>query len=383
MTADKPPMRVLVFGTADMTKPRVRLLLEGLRLEGHEVIDCTRNIWDGVSDKSQVRGNLAKVGLALNWLWSMLVLSLRYLFAPKHDAVLVCYPGHLDLWFIRPLSYLRRAPVVWDAFLSAYDTIVLDRRMAKPKSLIGRLAYAMDWCACRLCDRLFLDTPAHARFFEKTFRLPANTVEAVPVGAERQFSPPQETAIQQDEFKVLFYGQFIPLHGLPTILDAVYLLQGEDIKFTIIGQGQMSEWFQDALSRRPIPNLAYIKWVEYEELPKIITEHSLCLGIFSASDKANRVVANKVYQILNTGAPLLTRDSDAMRAILNSNSDQVSLIPPENPELLADAVLQKYKNWLAAAKTVTFSDQGYWVTARDVGQACSELFERTLGKKNS
>ncbi|NVJ98487.1 MAG: glycosyltransferase [Alphaproteobacteria bacterium] len=381
MTADKPSMRILVFGTADYTKPRVRLLLEGLRAEGHEIVDCTRNIWVGVSDKSQVRSKWQMVALALKWLWSMMLLSGRYLLAAKHDVILVCYPGQLDLWFIRPLAWLRRKPVVWDAFLSAYDTIILDRKMAGAKSILARLAYGMDWCACRLCDHLFLDTPSHARFFEKTFRLPDNTVGAVPVGAESLFSAPLENTIRQEEFRVLFYGQFIPLHGLPTILDAASLLQQEDIKFTIIGQGQMSEWFENALSRKPIPNLTHITWVEYEALPQIIASHSLCLGIFSASDKANRVVPNKVYQILNTGAPLLTRNSDAMRSVLFSNCDQISLIPPENPEMLAEAILQKHKDWLAAEQTVHFIDRGHRVTVMEVGKACTEMFQRVLRKR--
>jgi len=336
-----PKPRVLVFGTADLSKPRVRLLLEGLRLEGNETVDCTRNIWSGVSDKSQVRSKLSMIGLALNWIWSMLVLSLRYLAAPKHDVVLVCYPGHLDLWFIRPLAWLRRKPVIWDAFLSAYDTIVLDRKMAKPGSLMARLAYSLDWCACRLCDRLFLDTPSHAAFFSKTFHISENKVGSVPVGAEDTFTAPQtDRALAAIPFKVLFYGQLIPLHGIQTILKAAELLEGTGVQISLVGRGQQSVLVKDWQSKNASTVLQSTDWVPYAALPSFIAAHHICLGIFSAGDKANRVVPNKIYQVVAMGQPVITRTSDAMSDFVGANTEGFFFVPPEDPEALGAAILE-------------------------------------------
>ncbi len=49
-------MRILCWGTYDTSKPRARLLLKGLRLAGAVVDECHVDIWQGVVDKSQVRG---------------------------------------------------------------------------------------------------------------------------------------------------------------------------------------------------------------------------------------------------------------------------------------------------------------------------------------
>ena len=53
----------------------------------------------------------------------------------KRNERIVVYPGtfdpitmgHLDIIIIRLFARLRGAPVIWDAFLSLYDTVVHDR----------------------------------------------------------------------------------------------------------------------------------------------------------------------------------------------------------------------------------------------------------------
>ena len=43
---------------------------------------------------------------------------------PQHDVVVVGYLGQLDVLLIRPFTWLRDVPLVWDTFLSLYDTVV-------------------------------------------------------------------------------------------------------------------------------------------------------------------------------------------------------------------------------------------------------------------
>src|SRR6185437_8339843 len=38
--------------------------------------------------------------------------------------------------------------------------------------------------------------------------------------------------------QVLFYGQFIPLHGIGTIIEAARLLRDAPIQWTLVGRGQ-------------------------------------------------------------------------------------------------------------------------------------------------
>jgi len=83
----------------------------------------------------------------------------------RPDVILVPYPGHVDVPFIAPVARARRIPLLFDTFISLYDTIVEDRGLRRPTSAIGRATHAADTVACRLANLVLCDTPAHADYF--------------------------------------------------------------------------------------------------------------------------------------------------------------------------------------------------------------------------
>lgn len=137
ITPPVSPRRVVVWGTYDVGKPRVRLLLEGLKRQGVEVITCHRDVWGGIEDKSQVKGVRRWLGLVTKALKAYPSLVWRYWRLPSHDAVLLGYPGMVDLLVLWPWAKLRKATLAWDWFLSAYDTVVLDRKLLAPPASHG------------------------------------------------------------------------------------------------------------------------------------------------------------------------------------------------------------------------------------------------------
>ena len=110
-------MRVVFWGTYDLGKPRNRILLKGLKENGDEVLECRADVWSGIEDKSGITDLRARLRLLMSWLLCYPGLVWRYLRLPKHDVVLVGYLGHVDVLVLWPFAKLRRAPVVWDAFL--------------------------------------------------------------------------------------------------------------------------------------------------------------------------------------------------------------------------------------------------------------------------
>jgi glycosyltransferase involved in cell wall biosynthesis len=138
--------------------------------------------------------------------------------------------------------------------------------------------------------------------------------------------------------RVVFYGQFIPLHGIGTIVEAARNSDAARVQWVIIGSGQESARIQAMLDEKPVPNLQWIPWVEYEDLRAQIASADVCLGIFGDSDKAGRVIPNKVFQILSVGAPLITRDSPGIRELLDDDDDGVAFVPPADPAALLQAV---------------------------------------------
>lgn len=331
-------MRVVCWGTYDLGKPRNRILLRGLREAGVELVEIHKDVWGGVEDKGHVAGAGRKLMLGLKWLAAYPGLVWRYLRAPKHDAVLVGYMGHLDVLVLWPFARLRGVPVVWDVFLSLYNTVVEDRGIIGRGNPLAWLLFAWEWLACRAARLIVMDTGAHADYLVRQYGIAPEKTASVLVGVEPEAFPPAG-AEQRDgeEVTVLFYGQFIPLHGIGTIVRAAQLAHGEPVRWVLIGGGQEEANIRRLLAEAPA-NVEWIDWVDYRDLRGHIARADICLGIFGDTGKAARVIPNKVFQILSAGAPLITRDSPAIRELLSPDMAGVYLIPPGDPEALLEAV---------------------------------------------
>lgn len=348
LTAHAPATRisrVVLWGTCDTGKPRVRILRDGLRANGVEVIECRSDIWGGVEDKSQIKGIAHWLRLLLQIAFAYPALIVRYLRLPKHDWVLLGYPAVPDIFVIRVFAWLRRTPIAMDWFLSAYDTVVLDRKMVGRRHPLACLLWLVEALAVRLADCVFMDTRSHAARMDRLFRLPPGYCKSVWVGVEDIFfyaRPGTGTTTEPDSGtrRVLFYGQFIPLHGTPVIIHAARKLRDRPIQWLLVGQGQDAAKIREMLDEDPLPQVTWRKWVPYHELLGYIRAADVCLGIFGTSDKAASVIPNKAYQVLAAGKPLITRDSPAIRELLDSAPIAATLIPADDPTALANAVAQ-------------------------------------------
>jgi glycosyltransferase involved in cell wall biosynthesis len=149
----------------------------------------------------------------------------------------------------------------------------------------------------------------------------------------------ESNSVKKESASVLFYGQFIPLHGIDIIIKAAQLAQQKHapVRWTIIGKGQEEKRIDALIKKADITTILRVLWVGYEELSRYIHSADICLGIFGTSEKALRVIPNKVFQICAVGKPLITADTPAIRELL-SPGQMILLIPPGDPAALFEAV---------------------------------------------
>jgi glycosyltransferase involved in cell wall biosynthesis len=83
-------------------------------------------------------------------------------------------------------------------------------------------------------------------------------------------------------------------------------------------------------------NVEAVDWMPFEQLPREIASATICLGIFGTTDKARRVVPNKVFQCLAVGRPVVTGDTPAIRGAFTPA--QVATSAPGDPTALADTI---------------------------------------------
>jgi glycosyltransferase involved in cell wall biosynthesis len=313
-------VRVLYFGTYERDYPRNAQVISCLRTAGADVVEHHVGVWEGTRHKWSLGAAAAVRLLAAE---SRLLLE-----RPREgfDAVIVGYPGHLDLPAARRAA--RGRPVLFNPLVSLTETLVEDRKRFAPGSPAARALRALDRRALRGADLVVADTAQNAEALAELGDLPPGRVAVCFVGAEERlfrpgWSPPSR-------FHALFVGKLIPLHGVETILEAARL--APEVPFRIVGSGQLDDVVASAPS-----NVERVAWLEYDELPAAIHASGCALGIFGTSAKAQRVIPNKAFQALACGAPLVTADTPAARELLR-DGESALLVPPGEPAALAAAV---------------------------------------------
>jgi glycosyltransferase involved in cell wall biosynthesis len=256
---------------------------------------------------------------------------------PRADVVIVGYLGHVDVLLARALT---RRPVVLNALLSLHDTVVHDRGLAAERSVASRFLRGLDRLACRAADLVLLDTRAHIDYFRAEFGLPAERFHRVLVGSDRAAGPAAAKP-PGSRCRALFVGTFIPLHGVEAILQAAARLQASDAPVTVrlIGRGQESATIADRVRRSGLSRVELVdRWISAGEYERELAGADICLGIFGATAKAQRVIPSKVYDALAAGRPIITADTPAARELLTHGED-AWLCRPADGAALADAIL--------------------------------------------
>ena len=328
---------VAYVGTYDPEYPRNAVLIAGLRELGVAVHEFSAPL------PALEAAAMATAAGALHTAGAVAAAHLRL--AAKHtrrldvDAVIVGYPGHLLVPFGRLLAWVRRTRLVFDPLVSLADTFAGDRALVGERSVAGRLAEGADRIAFKLPDLVLADTTAHARFFAARFGLPQGRVAVVPVGGlPEQEATGKARELQEGEpLVVLQYGKWSPLHGAETVLEAAELLREAPVRFVLIGEGQSSAALRARIAARGLTNVEWRGMLDRAALRRETLGADVCLGVFGGSEKAARVVPNKVYDALACGRPVVTAASPAAREWLQDGEDCV-LVPAGDAPALAAAV---------------------------------------------
>lgn len=220
--------------------------------------------------------------------------------------VVVPYPGHAMVEAVRDAVDV---PVVLDLFLSAYDTVVEDRELVHPGSLLAWWLQRLDARACAAADLVLLDTPANAAYSQALTGLPAERFGWLPV---HDPEAPAEALPWCDGpaglLRVLFFGTGVPLHGLGTLLDAVRAVPA--VQLTLVG-GTAADRARATAELGPRLRLEPA-FVDRARLQELLAQSQLVAGVFGSSGKAQRVVPFKLVHALAAGRPVLTASTPAV-----------------------------------------------------------------------
>lgn len=411
-------MKICYFGTYEKNYPLNAVIIKGLRKNGIDVKECHIPLWEKHRNKYGSFLNLFSLfKLAFSLLAAYLKLGFVFLGSHRNaEIVIVGYIGQLDVFWLKFLIlFLKNKPkTVFIPLVSLYDTAIVDRGLSGEKNVFAKLLFYIDKYSFKLADLVILDTDEHIKYICDLFSLDKNKFKKVWVGADedvfyskhpRPFDNSKKPVFYHshesgspvnkpnfylpdsrsgsgmtvigrsggrgDKFQVLFFGKYIPLHGLEYIIKAAKLLEEEkDIEFRMIGNGQLYGKITSLSRDLKLKNIEFIKWIGYDKLVEKINKADAVLGIFGGTEKSFRVIPNKVFQAVACEKPVVSGDSPAIRELF-TDKENILLCENRNPESLKKAIL-KLKNDDKLAEKI--AGNGYLIFQR-------ELSSIRIGKK--
>lgn len=216
------------------------------------------------------------------------------------DVYVLGFRGHEIFWFVRLIAIGK--PLIFDAFMSPSDALMSEGKGGLSGRLLGALILPLEWLCLMLSARCLTDTVLHQQFIAERFAVRETKIDVVYVGAvDTESEMAQAEHDGGAPLSVLFYGTFLPLHGMDVLLRACKLVADLPIEFRIIGgTGTALAQFQSQLEELAPGNVVHDTWVDFEDLQAtVIPNADLCLGgPFGGTPQARRVITGKAFQFL-------------------------------------------------------------------------------------
>lgn len=307
-------MKILYIAGREESYSRTRIVIRALEMRGHEVVKCLP------PDKS------------FKHYPGLLFSALRK--APSCDVVLTGFYGQLLTVAMR---FLTLKPIVFDMYITTYDTMVFDRQKAKPGSFMAKVYAWGDWVSYKAANLSILDSDHVIRHFGQYAHTPTHKLRRLFLAVDDSVIHPRPRLRSTDEFLVHFHGEFIPFHGVRHILRAAKLLENEGVQFQIIGRGLTFDQDMSLMKELDIRNVRILDPVPYAGLAEHMAEADICLGIFGDNERAELVITNKANEAIGMGKPLITRRNAPVQELL-THKESAYFVEPANPLAIADAI---------------------------------------------
>lgn len=175
---------------------------------------------------------------------------------------------------------------------------------------------------------------------------PKATVTVVPNGVDvRPFlkvraSNGKPEKSRKEKFTVGFVGSLKPWHGLEFLLEAFRRLpEGGNFELKIVGDGPLRPLLEKLAQKLGIQNrVAFTGAVEFEKIPKALKMFDALVAPYPQMD-GFYFSPLKIFEYMAAGKPIVASRIGQVAEILEDGKNAL-LVPPENPEALAAALLR-------------------------------------------
>lgn len=322
---------VVLVGDYDYSYPREKQIRRGLELNDVEVLEAR------FAEEERIIGPAKLLLLPLFYVRVARQLRAHGRREERIDGIVLTKFNVLLLPVVWWYARRNDCPLVYDLFVSLYRT-------AEMRGVNRAVVWGLRTLERRLLPLATYYTVGTNQFvdlYSDLYDLPAETFVRLPPGADEEWYHPIEDATERTPFTVLYWGNFLPHHGLYPIVDAAEELadRAPEIEVVFVGDGPLTEEIEAEVDDRGLSNVRFEGFVPMEDLQEWIATSQVCLGVFSDDVRALSSITNKVSEGVAMRRPVLTERSPAVEEYFEHGED-VYLVPPEDGGAIVEGVLE-------------------------------------------
>ncbi len=230
-------------------------------------------------------------------------------------------------------------PVIYDEFINPIEWLVYEHHKIRRGGLPHRLFAALYRWLVAKTTFILADTAEHAGFSSQLNRIDKNKYYAIPVGAdEALFKPADTKKVTKAPFRVFFYGNMRPLHGIDYVLKATQLLDSHEYAFYIVGGDNKVERAVADVSASTGTSITYTRRIPFDQIARQMHETDIFLGgPFGGTTQARYVISGKTTQALAAGVPTIVGKNRVTKLFIDQQN--CLLVDQANPKSLANAII--------------------------------------------
>jgi glycosyltransferase involved in cell wall biosynthesis len=292
-----------------------------------------------------------KTSLFYSYLITLISMPLRVLMiVPTTHLIVLPMNSSIVMLFEVLIAKIFRKKVVVDYYVGIFDTLVNDRQKVCKGTLRARWALTKDRFLLRVADKVVFLSEAESSYYQ--------SVAQIKVQDDRRYIVPLcvdyrneffglEKARAKSKFNVCWWGTFIPLHGLETLIEAFPYIGTAEIALYIFGNSEEKAIpYRQLVQKLGLESKISIRndftFSNGKLAPFLKTECDLAIGNFGSSDKAKTVLLNKLVDALSLGLPCLTMQTKATLELLPAH-DSLIFVSPDACSI-AKGIVSAYAN---------------------------------------
>ncbi|WP_299735214.1 glycosyltransferase family 4 protein [uncultured Endozoicomonas sp.] len=238
------------------------------------------------------------------------------------------------------LSRRFKVPFVFEV-RDLWPQTLVDLGRLSDKSIITRFLRLLEKWLYQRADRIIVLLP-NAGDYITPFGITQDKIVWIPNGVELEGNPEPEKPVESALFTLMYFGAHGQANGLSNVLKAMAELQKKSytkhIRLRLIGDGPIKPALLQQAKELGLNNVEFESPVPKKQIPALASEaDAFVFNLIDTPVFKFGISSNKLFDYLAGARPIIFSCLSSNNPIEDAQAGIT--VPPDNPELLAEAIV--------------------------------------------